>query len=828
MTKSLTTKQRAEWLSWLEQDPVNWAELHFAIEDRIDPITGEELGPGPIILADHQKRIIRAALERDAGGRFRWTTIVYSAVKKSGKSRVTALVACWVASKFGPYAEVYCCANDGKQSEDRILSAVKKCLAINNHLGWHETRSQITLPDGSFIEAIPVDPTGEAGSNPTMSAWCFDEDTEILTSEGWKCFATLYDDDEVATLNPEGYFEWQKPHAINRSWYKGDMIGVDVRGFSLLVTPEHRLHGSFYERVQDLCRSEPSHIGFMSAEEATGQYCYRPTLRANGWVGKEPGPILIPATERRPAITLDPLPFAEFLGWFLSEGCISRKRRRPEGVLIGQCKKANPENRRTIKAVIRQLGFHPREWADEMNIVIWDTRLAHYCDKFGGSGEKYVPRWLKNAPRQYLRAFLDAYLAGDGTVKSKSGFTISTTSGEMADDLIEIGQKLGFRTHCSTTSDYRWGPEPHIIYGIGFSCSGMRHRILKKHWKRVPYEGHIYCPSTGNGIVLVRRKGSCYWSGQSELWGYGLQHKQRLWAEMAPSPARMGRSIQWVDTYAGYEGESPVLEQLYDQGVTQGRRYTEKFPDLPVYINEPASLFMYWDHEARMVWQTPEYYAAEEARLPPAQFQRIHRNMWVSSEDTFVPIQWWTACQEKLPPLQDGEKLILGADAAVSGACFGLVGVTRHPDRREDVAVRYARAWTPPKGGKIDFTAKDGPEDEIRRLCEQYKVIELAYDPYQLHRTATEFNQKRIVYARPFGQMGQRLECDSQLYQLIRDRRVAHSGEPELMQHIMNANSKTAKTEDTKMRIVRRTRNKPIDLVIALAMAASRTLYLRL
>lgn len=320
-------------------------------------------------------------------------------------------------------------------------------------------------------------------------------------------------------------------------------------------------------------------------------------------------------------------------------------------------------------------------------------------------------------------------------------------------------------------------------------------------------------------------------SAWSELWGYGLQHKQRLWAEMAPSPARMGRSIQWVDTYAGYEGESPVLEQLYDQGVIEGRRYTEKFPDLPVYINEPASLFVYWDHDARMVWQTRAYYAAEESRLPPNQFDRIHRNMWVSSTDTFVPLQWWTACEQKdppLPPLKDGEKLVLGVDAAVSGACFGIVGVTRHPDRREDVAVRYVRAWKPPKGGKINFMAKDGPEAELERLCEQYKVVELTYDPYQMELMATEFNQRRLVYARPFSQMGERLEADSQLYQLIRDRRIAHSGEPELQQHIMNANSQMAKKEDTKMRIVQRTRKKPIDLAIALGMAAKRVLYLRL
>ena len=28
-------------------------------------------------------------------------------------------------------------------------------------------------------------------------------------------------------------------------------------------------------------------------------------------------------------------------------------------------------------------------------------------------------------------------------------------------------------------------------------------------------------------------------------------------------------------------------------------------PDLPIYVNREARIFCYWDHEARMPWQTP-------------------------------------------------------------------------------------------------------------------------------------------------------------------------------------------------------------------------------
>ena len=154
-------------------DPTFWIDRHFYIEDRYDLETGEDLGPGLILLADHQKRIIRAALERNKiTDKFRWSTIVYSCPKKSGKTRIAAAVAAWLADVSGAYSEIYCLANDGKQSGDRVLAAIKKAVNLSPTLAkWRDTKTRIELPSGSFIEAVPVDPTGEAGSKPTGTFW---------------------------------------------------------------------------------------------------------------------------------------------------------------------------------------------------------------------------------------------------------------------------------------------------------------------------------------------------------------------------------------------------------------------------------------------------------------------------------------------------------------------------------------------------------------------------------------------------------------------------------------------------------------------------------
>ena len=78
---------------------------------------------------------------------------------------------------------------------------------------------------------------------------CFDDQTEILTAEGWKKFAGLVDNEVVATLNADGILEYRPIIAHQKRWHEGEMIAIKGRSIDLLVTPEHQLyvrrHGKF-------------------------------------------------------------------------------------------------------------------------------------------------------------------------------------------------------------------------------------------------------------------------------------------------------------------------------------------------------------------------------------------------------------------------------------------------------------------------------------------------------------------------------------------------------------------------------------------------------
>lgn len=311
----------------------------------------------------------------------------------------------------------------------------------------------------------------------------------------------------------------------------------------------------------------------------------------------------------------------------------------------------------------------------------------------------------------------------------------------------------------------------------------------------------------------------------SELWGFKNKLALKMWSEGTLSPTKFGKSFRWIETYAGFTGESPVLEQLYDAGVKQGVRVpwaSNYSPELELYENKTGRMLCLWNQTPRMPWQTPEYYGSEEAILAPQEYLRMHRNQWVSSSDAFVPPEWWDACTDR--NLHPDKELphVMALDAAVKNDSFAIILVCNSGlntvDDNQTFYIRYSRSYKPPKGGQIDFIEV---EQEIRRLIAEYNVIEMAFDPYQLANMAQVFRQDLLVNVREFNQGKDRLIADKSLQSMIRDRKIFHDGSPDLREHILNANAQ-ASEDGHGLRMVKRSESGKIDLAVALSMAMAR------
>ena len=326
----------------------------------------------------------------------------------------------------------------------------------------------------------------------------------------------------------------------------------------------------------------------------------------------------------------------------------------------------------------------------------------------------------------------------------------------------------------------------------------------------------------GGGDLIV-----CF----TELWAAKNEAAQRLWTETTLSPLKYGKSLRFCESYAGYIGASPILEQLYEQGVKQGKQVDVGIDGLELYENDAARLLCLWNTIPRCEWQTDEYYAQEAAVLTDSEYQRIHGNQWSQDVETFVPIEWWDACKGDIPELGRYEPLVVALDAAVSGDCFAIVAGSRREDK---IYLRHARKWTPPKGGKIDYSNPFNPDDEttpegfVRWLARTYSIPEFAYDEYQLHDFCSRLMKEGVGFFLPFSQGEDRLVADKQLYDLIRDRRIIHTGDPDVREHVFNANRKQETGDRDKLRIVKRDLKLKIDLCVALSMMCARVTFLNI
>ena len=144
--------------------PAQWIEKNFHIpETKDDP----ELN-GKIPLQPYQRDAVNEALGVDEEGNFKYSIIVWSDCKKSAKSTIAGAVGLWMADTR-PWVEGYFIANDIKQADSRSAKYARRAIQLSPYLNENFINSRYQIKhkyNGSFLEAIPVDPEGEAGANP--------------------------------------------------------------------------------------------------------------------------------------------------------------------------------------------------------------------------------------------------------------------------------------------------------------------------------------------------------------------------------------------------------------------------------------------------------------------------------------------------------------------------------------------------------------------------------------------------------------------------------------------------------------------------------------
>lgn len=303
----------------------------------------------------------------------------------------------------------------------------------------------------------------------------------------------------------------------------------------------------------------------------------------------------------------------------------------------------------------------------------------------------------------------------------------------------------------------------------------------------------------------------------TELWGFQYPEALLMYDELKPVPTR-DLSQRFIDTYAGFKGVSTLLEGIWQTGL-QGERLHD---ELPIYGNDAASLCAYIDtgvEARRMAWQIGEagakYYAEQALTEDPINFRRHHLNEWAESQEQLIALPLWDRLEDDIQ-IHDPSKtdVVIGIDASVSGDCTALVAVT--VDGQQVIELE-THVWQPPTNGKIDYSQTIEPQ--LAAAIGRYRVVAVAYDPYQLHDLMTRWSKDHPhIEFYPFPQTGERLQADTALVGRVNQGTLTHTGNSVLRQHVQNADGKPS--GDKAIRIVKRENNKPVDAVVALSMAA--------
>jgi hypothetical protein len=210
------------------------------------------------------------------------------------------------------------------------------------------------------------------------------------------------------------------------------------------------------------------------------------------------------------------------MGAFLSEGWSRIPKNNKGGTVhISQRKTGTHAFRAFEELLSRILGKPVRH--DGTDFVVSRRGLVEHVRQFGDRAwSKFVPELIMGATPRQLQIFWDYYMFGDGHRRGRLQ-SITTTSKQMAGQLVEIAQKLGYsasvlaRKGLTRDRVIANNKHPTLVANCHLSYI-VRLRYshhMAFHTKLVPYDGTVHCVQVPNGVLYVRRNGKPLWCGNS-------------------------------------------------------------------------------------------------------------------------------------------------------------------------------------------------------------------------------------------------------------------------------------------------------------------------
>ena len=250
-----------------------------------------------------------------------------------------------------------------------------------------------------------------------------------------------------------------------------------------------------------------------------------------------------------------------------------------------------------------------------------------------------------------------------------------------------------------------------------------------------------------------------------ELWAYTSERARRLWDEMVPVPTRK-LSVRLTVTYAGFEGESALLEELYKRGVA-GEQIAPS-------LYRRGRLLMFWSHEPVAPWQTQAWLDAMRETQRLNAYLRMIENRWVTSESNFVEMEWWDACVDQTIEAVDRRPFAPGMDRPRR-----FLEARQHRNRGSHIRpgdepgqTRLAPRLPTITRGPAQFRG-DGRKHVTRAATGALTYARFDMTPDQLQAVAQRLSARGLRMVEFAQSVPNLTEASSNLYELIKGRNLA-------------------------------------------------------
>lgn len=342
---------------------------------------------------------------------------------------------------------------------------------------------------------------------------CVDEETEALTTDGWRRYDQLYNGQLILTKNCNtGILEWQPIENINiYPDYQGDLYSFEGKTFSALTNGKHRW----------LCNhdSKPgSKAEFLTTEELYNSKIVRPIHRTGEYNGN------------RKKVLDDDLVY--LLGIILTDGHLRYYRDKtkprygkPWYALITQSKEKNiPLIQSAIDKLDNRFTYIHKVYGKK-HVWKFNKDFADYLDTIIPN-KKLNMSLIHSLTKSQIRLLLDGMILGDGC---KHGTRILTSSIEQANLIQVLVVMAGYYSnilindnrgiHISNKIKHGKIITKNISYLVTIGESKyFHHRSTRgiNHIKKLSNQKQlIWCPTVKNGTWVCRRKGKTYITGNS-------------------------------------------------------------------------------------------------------------------------------------------------------------------------------------------------------------------------------------------------------------------------------------------------------------------------